>query len=72
MIKKITMKNYLNVSLKIIFIPFFSLASLNNISLRSQTLELPEIVSGEVLESITGSTVTVSYTHLTLPTIVSV
>ena len=60
MIKKITMKNYLNVSLKIIFIPFLSLASLNNISLRSQTLELPEIVSGEILESITGTTVNTS------------
>ena len=50
-------KKYKNNFLKILTIPFLSLSTLNSFSLKSQTLELPEIVSGEVLESIKGSTV---------------
>ena len=41
----------------IIIIPFLSLGTFHSYSLKSQTLELPEIVSGEVLDSIKGSTV---------------
>ena len=55
--KNIGIKNNIKVSLKILIIPFLSLSTLNSFSLKSQTLELPEIVSGEVLESIKGSTV---------------
>ncbi len=60
MIKNIDIQYYLKAPLKIIFLSFLSLSSFNSISLKSQTLELPEIVSGEVLESITGRTVNTS------------
>ena len=55
--KNMYTKKYKNNFLKILTIPFLSLSTLNSFSLKSQTLELPEIVSGEVLESIKGSTV---------------
>ena len=54
MIKNIDIQYYLKAPLKIILLSFLSLSNFNNISLKGQTLELPEIVSGEVLESITG------------------
>ena len=56
MIKKMTIR----VPYKIIFFSFLSIASFNSVALKSQTIELPEIVSGEVLESITGRTVNTS------------
>ena len=56
MIKKMTIR----VPHKIIFFSFFSIVSFSSVALKSQTIELPEIVSGEVLESITGRTVNTS------------
>tara|TARA_B100000482_G_scaffold57510_1_gene39595 strand:- start:1533 stop:2234 length:702 start_codon:yes stop_codon:yes gene_type:complete len=55
--KNMDIKNNIKISLKILIIPFLSLSTFYGYSLKSQTLELPEIVSGEVLESIKGSTV---------------
>ncbi len=56
MIKNMTIK----IPHKFIFFSFLSIVSFSSAALRSQTLELPEIVSGEVLESITGRTVNTS------------
>ncbi len=60
MIRNMIKKNYLNMPIRIVLFTSLSLISFGSISVRSQTLELPEIVSGEVLESITGSTVNTS------------
>ena len=60
MIRNVIKKNYLNIPIRIVLFTSLSLISFGSISVRSQTLELPEIVSGEVLESITGSTVNTS------------
>ena len=57
MIRNMIKKNYLNIPIRIVLFSSLSLISFDSISVRSQTLELPEIVSGEVLESIKGSTV---------------
>ena len=56
MIKKMTIR----VPYKILFFSFLSTVSFSSVALKSQTIELPEIVSGEVLESITGRTVNTS------------
>ena len=57
MTRNMIKKNYPNIPIRIVLLSSLSLISLDSISVRSQTLELPEIVSGEVLESIKGSTV---------------
>ena len=57
MTRNMIKKNYLNIPIRIVLFSSLSLISFDSISVRSQTLELPEIVSGEVLESIKGSTV---------------
>ena len=60
MIRNMIKKNYRTIPIRIVLFTFLSLISFDSISVRGQTLELPEIVSGEVLESITGSTVNTS------------
>ena len=57
MTRNMIKKNYPNIPIRIVLFSSLSLISFDSISVRSQTLELPEIVSGEVLESIKGSTV---------------
>ena len=57
MTRNIIKKNYLTIPIRIVLFSSLSLISFDSTSVRSQTLELPEIVSGEVLESIKGSTV---------------
>ena len=57
MIRNMIKQNYLNIPIRIVLFSSLSFISFDSISVRSQTLELPEIVSGEVLESIKGSTV---------------
>ena len=60
MTRNMIIKSYLNISLKVVISSSLALISFETISVKSQTLELPEIVSGEVLESIKGSTVNTS------------
>ena len=57
MTRNMIKQNYLNIPIRIVLFSSLSFISFDSISVRSQTLELPEIVSGEVLESIKGSTV---------------